>query len=318
MAGAEQVCPGCGSAATRKDGRDRCGQQRYRCGTCRRRFTPLRAPPFSGYRFPPDVIARAVRWYLRYRLRYADVAELLAERGVRVDPSRSDAWVRAFAPRYEDAARTCRRAVGTCWSVDETDAKVAGKPVDVYRAIDGHGQVVDVDVSARRAAADAALFFRRAIAATGVVPDAVTTDCAAALPPVAHETGKAVHQRIARDHQHRKGRLRPLRGFNTLAGARTLCRAHALPRNLRSGFYDLGHLVEAVAGPAAAGGASVGRPDGDAPGALTPVSPHLPRRACSRARCASVSTAQLNGTHQPTRSRALGAGSGTNAVLPSP
>ena len=41
--------------------------------------------PFSGYRFPPDIIALAVRWYLRYRLSYADVAELLAERGVRVD-----------------------------------------------------------------------------------------------------------------------------------------------------------------------------------------------------------------------------------------
>ncbi len=257
MAGAEQVCPGCGSAATRKDGRDRCGQQRFRCGTCRRRFSPLSATPFSGYRFPPDVIALAVRWYLRYRLRYADVAELLAERGVRVDPSSIDAWVRESAPLYEDAARTFRRAVGTCWSVDETYAKVAGKPVYVYRAIDGHGQVVDVYVSARRAAADAAIFFRRAIAATGVVPDAVTTDCAAAyppalaaaLPPVAHETGKAVQQRIERDHQHRKGRLRPLRGFKTLAGARTLCRAQAFLRNLRSGFYDLGHLVEAVAVP---------------------------------------------------------------------
>ncbi len=40
---------------------------------------------FAGFRFPPDVIAVAVRWYLRYGLSSRDVEELLAERGVAVD-----------------------------------------------------------------------------------------------------------------------------------------------------------------------------------------------------------------------------------------
>ena len=114
--------------------------------------------------------------------------------------------------------------------------------------------MVDVYVSQRRATADAAAFFRRAIEATGVVPDEVTTDgavayppaLATALPPVLHETGKRVQQRIERDHQHLKGRLRPTRGFKTLAGARVLCRGHAFLRNLRGGFYDLGRPVEAL------------------------------------------------------------------------
>jgi transposase-like protein len=36
----------------------------------------------------PHIIWRGVvRWYLRFWLRYTDVAALLAERGVRVDPS---------------------------------------------------------------------------------------------------------------------------------------------------------------------------------------------------------------------------------------
>jgi transposase-like protein len=132
---------------------------------------------------------------------------------------------------------------------------VAGNPAYVYRAIDGRGQVVDVSVSTRRATADAANFFRRAVEATGVVPDEVATDdaaaypptLAAALPPVAHETGKRVQQRIGRDHQHLKGRLHPTRGFKTLAGARVLCRGHAFLRNLRGGFYDLGQLVDGLA-----------------------------------------------------------------------
>jgi len=34
----------------------------------------------AGHRFPREVIALAVRWYLRYGLSYRDVEELLAER----------------------------------------------------------------------------------------------------------------------------------------------------------------------------------------------------------------------------------------------
>src|SRR3954449_12983252 len=176
MSDATAICPNCGPAVTRRNGRDRQGRQVHQCRGCRRRFPRLSATPFSGYRFPPDVIALAVRWYLRYRLSYADVAELLAERGVRVDASTIYDWVREFTPLYQDAARAFRDAVGSTWSVDETYTKVAGKPVYVYRAIEGRGQVVDVYVSQRRATADAATFFRRAIEATGVIPDAVTTD----------------------------------------------------------------------------------------------------------------------------------------------
>jgi hypothetical protein len=41
----------------------------------------LLGPP-AGYRFPREVIAVAVRWYLRYGLSDRDVEELLAERGI--------------------------------------------------------------------------------------------------------------------------------------------------------------------------------------------------------------------------------------------
>lgn len=63
---------------------------------------------------------------------------------------------------------------------------------------------------------------------------------AAVLPGVTHETGKRVQQRIERDHLHLKGRLRPMRGFKTLAGARVLCRAHAFLCNVRGHFYEFG------------------------------------------------------------------------------
>lgn len=46
---------------------------------------PVPRSGFAGFRFPPDVIMVAVRWYLRYGLSYRDVEELLAKRGITVD-----------------------------------------------------------------------------------------------------------------------------------------------------------------------------------------------------------------------------------------
>ncbi len=86
----------------------------------------------------------AVRWYLRYGLSYRDVEELLAERGVDVDHCTFYRWVQRFAPLLIDAARLCRHGVGDRWFVDKTYVRVAGVWRYVYRAVDQHGQVIDV------------------------------------------------------------------------------------------------------------------------------------------------------------------------------
>jgi transposase-like protein len=80
-------CDRCEGEQFTKAGRDRQGRQLYRCRACGRRRTTRSGSAFSGYRFPGEVIALAVRWYLRYRLSYEDVVEWLAERGITVDPS---------------------------------------------------------------------------------------------------------------------------------------------------------------------------------------------------------------------------------------
>jgi transposase, IS6 family len=49
----------------------------------RRRPVPVvQSSAFAGFRFPPEVIMLAVRWYLRFGLSYRDLEELLAERGI--------------------------------------------------------------------------------------------------------------------------------------------------------------------------------------------------------------------------------------------
>jgi IS6 family transposase len=74
---------------------------------------------FAGYRFPPEVILFAVRWYLRYVLSFRDLEELLAERGVEVDHVSVFRGVQHFTPLV-DAARPCRHVAGDRWYVDET------------------------------------------------------------------------------------------------------------------------------------------------------------------------------------------------------
>src|SRR3954468_12256828 len=81
---------------------------------------------FARFRFPPDVIVVAVRWYLRFGLSYRDVAELLAERGVEVDHVTVYRCVQRFTPLLAEAARPSRRPAGSCWYVDETYVKVGG------------------------------------------------------------------------------------------------------------------------------------------------------------------------------------------------
>src|SRR4051794_21753119 len=60
---------------------------------------------FAGFRFPPEVIVLAVRWYLRFGLSYRDVEELLVERGIEVDHVTIYRWVQRFTPLLADAAR---------------------------------------------------------------------------------------------------------------------------------------------------------------------------------------------------------------------
>ena len=99
----------------------------------------LERSAFAGFRFPPEVITVAVRWYLRYGLSYRDVEELLAERGVEVDHVTVYRWVQRFAPLFADAARPLRHAAGDRWFVDETYVKIAGQWRYLYRAVDQYG-----------------------------------------------------------------------------------------------------------------------------------------------------------------------------------
>ena len=117
----------------------------------------------------------AVRWYLRYGLSYRDVEELLAERDITVDHVTVHRWGPAVHTQFIEAARLGRHAPGDRWFAGETYVKVTGRWTYLYRAIDQHGQVIDVLLSVRRDLAAARRFFIRALRA-GTIPAEVTTD----------------------------------------------------------------------------------------------------------------------------------------------
>jgi transposase-like protein len=245
-------CIRCGSRATRRDGRTRLGGQRWCCSRCGRRFTPRSTSAFSRRCFPDDLIALAIRWYVRYRLSYADVSEWLAERGIMVDRSTVYRWVQRFLPHFAQAARAHRLPVGKKWRIDETYCRLNSRWAYCYRAIDQDGQVVDAYFSERRNAAAAQAFFERMIAQTDLTPERIVTDRArcyppalrAVLPNVEHQCSRYSNNALERDHGHLKQQLRPMRGFKHPASADTVVRGHALVQNLRNGFSTLTAPVE--------------------------------------------------------------------------
>src|SRR6266699_5979028 len=177
----------------------------------RPRPSPAAHSAFAGFRFPPDVIVLAVRWYLRFGLSYRDVEELLAERGVEVDHVTIYRWVQRFT------------------------------------AIDQFGQVIDVFVSPRRDAKAARRFFEQAIGTTKVIPVEVVTDRAATYPIVLeellpapwHRTEQYANNRVEADHSRLKARLRPMRGLKQDRSARVIIGGHAFVQNVRRGHYEL-------------------------------------------------------------------------------
>jgi transposase, IS6 family len=214
---------------------------------CRHRRVASPSSSFAGFRFPREVIVLAVRWYLRYGLSYRDVEELLAERGITVDHVTVYRWVQRFTPLVIDAARPCRHSPGDRWFADETDVKVAGRWVYLYRAIDQFGQVIDVLVSQKRDLAATRRFFTRALR-HGTHPTEVTTDRAQAyprvldelLPTTCHVMEKYANNPIEADHGRLKSRLRPMRGLTRLPSTRVISAGHAFIQNIRRGHYELG------------------------------------------------------------------------------
>ena len=117
-----------------------------------------------------------MRWYLSYPLSTRQVSELLAERGIDVSARTVLTWSQSFGPQLALAARSHRRRIGRRWYVDEVFLFRGAEKRYLYRAVDQHGQVIDVLRREHRDLASAEAFFRRALATSAVVPTTIVSD----------------------------------------------------------------------------------------------------------------------------------------------
>jgi len=108
------------------------------------------SPTYMGYRFPAEIISHVVWLYYRFSLSYRDVEELMAARGVVLSYETVRQWCRKFGQQYANQLRRRRAQTGDKWHLDEVFLKINGKLHYLWRAVDQHGNVLDILVQRRR------------------------------------------------------------------------------------------------------------------------------------------------------------------------
>ncbi len=205
---------------------------------------------FKRRRFPVEIILLCVRWYCKYGISYRDLAEMMQERGVAVDPSTLFRWVQRYAPEIDKRARQYQGSRSGSWRIDETYVRVGGKWKYLFRAVDKHGQLIDFMLSDRRNTRAAYRFLRKARKMVRHCPPfSITTDKLASYPKairrlqdegllskdVEHRTSKYLNNIIEADHGALKRVIRPTRGFQTMRTASATLKGFEVMRMIRRG-----------------------------------------------------------------------------------
>ncbi len=134
------------------------------------------AARYKGYRYPIEVIGHAVWLYHRFALSLRDVEELMLARGVVVSYETIRSWCAKFGPDYAARLRRRRPRPGDKWHLDEVFVKINGTTHYLWRAVDQHGNVLDILVQSRRNALAAKRFFRKLLKGLRYVPRVIVTD----------------------------------------------------------------------------------------------------------------------------------------------
>ncbi|MBV9084180.1 MAG: IS6 family transposase [Acidobacteriaceae bacterium] len=175
--------------------------------------------------------------YLRFKLSYRDLAQIMGELGVCVAPCTILRWVVRYSVDFAECWRDRERAVGRSWRCDETYIKVAGQWMYLYRAVDQRGKTVESHLSRTRDIAAAKAFFRKALKRHGQ-PRTITLDgfepTHSALRrmgmrnefnyrwenPVKIRSCQYLNNVVEQDHRRIKSRVQPMLGFKKFYNAR--------------------------------------------------------------------------------------------------
>jgi putative transposase len=165
--------------------------------------------------------------YHRFTLSFRDIELLMAERGVEVTYETIRTWCARFGP---ECARQLRRRAprpGDKWHLDEVFIKVNGVQKYLWRAVDQHGNVLDILIQGKRDGRAATRFFRALLKHQGHPPRVLITDKLAfyrvahrqMMPAVEHRQSKYFNNRCENSRQPTRQRERAVKGFRTVGAA---------------------------------------------------------------------------------------------------
>ena len=75
---------------------------------------------FACRHFDREVIVLCIRGYLRFKLSYRDLVEMMAERGLSIVHTTIMRWVQRYVPEFERRWNRYSRAVGSSWRAHES------------------------------------------------------------------------------------------------------------------------------------------------------------------------------------------------------
>ena len=106
--------------------------------------------PYRGFRYPAEIINQAVWLYHCFSLSLRDIELILAARGIVVSYKAIHEWSLRFGRTYARTIMRRRTKPGDKWFLDEVFVRIRGRMHYLWRAVDQHGNVLDVLVQSRR------------------------------------------------------------------------------------------------------------------------------------------------------------------------
>jgi len=134
---------------------------------------------YKSHRFPAEIMAHTVWLYFRCSLSYRDVEDLLAARGLRVTDATVRQWCLKFGQVYANQLRRRRPQPGDKWPLAEVFLQINGPTPSLGRAVDPHGHVWDILVTAKRHKHAAKRFFRKRLGGGPYGPRVIAQRCVA-------------------------------------------------------------------------------------------------------------------------------------------